>query len=150
MYKNKLKDLRIKNNKTKEDIAKLLDIDRTTYTHYEFEDDIIPIKSLLFLSRFYEVSLDYIFSFTNISQYDSALNETNYKCSGKRLKEFRKEEKLTLKDLASIINCSYGTIAGYESGRYLIATPFLYEICKKYKISADYLLGKTDEPKYLK
>ena len=32
---------------------------------------------------------------------------------------------------------------------FLIATPFLYTICKKYNISADYLLGKIDNPKYL-
>ena len=36
-----------------------------------------------------------------------------------------------------------------EKGKYLISIPFLYTICKKYNISADYLLGKIDNPKYL-
>lgn len=67
-----------------------------------------------------------------------------------RLKEFRKENKLTQESLAQLLNVVKGTVGNYESGRALIATPFLYEICKKYKISADYLLGKIDEPKYLK
>ena len=58
--------------------------------------------------------------------------------------------KLTQSKLADNLGCSYGTIAGYERGRYLIATPFLYQICKTYRISADYLLGKIDNPKYLK
>ncbi len=48
------------------------------------------------------------------------------------------------------LNIENGTIANYELGINLIATPFLYSICKKYNISADYLLGKIDKPKYLK
>ncbi len=68
----------------------------------------------------------------------------------KRLKEFRKENKLTQVKLAEILNIANGTIAEYERGTNIIATPFLYTICKNYNISADYLLGKIDEPKYLK
>ena len=67
---------------------------------------------------------------------------------GQNLKEFCKENKLTQEKLTEFLNIGKGTIADYERGRYLIATPFLYQICKKYNISADYLLGKIDNPKY--
>ena len=77
------------------------------------------------------------------------LNIVKYKM-GERLKEFRKNNKLTQSKLAVILNTTQSVIADYERGRYLIATPFLYTICKKYNISADYLLGKIDNPKYLK
>ena len=40
-------------------------------------------------------------------------------------------------------------LAKYEKGKYIIATTYLYQICKRYNISADYLLGKIDSPKYL-
>ena len=70
--------------------------------------------------------------------------------SGNRLKEFRKENKLTQTKLASILNTTQSVIADYERGRYFISTPFLYTICKKYNISADYLLGRIDNPKYIK
>ena len=59
---------------------------------------------------------------------------------------FRKSQKLTQVKLASILNTVQPVIANYEKGKNLIATPFLYTICKKYNISADYLLGKIDEP----
>ena len=49
----------------------------------------------------------------------------------------------------NILNTVHPVISNYESGKFLIATPFLYTICKKYNISADYLLGKIDNPKYL-
>jgi len=65
-----------------------------------------------------------------------------------RIKSFRKENNLTQEKLASILNISDGTIAGYECGNNIIATPFLYDLCKKYHVSADYLLGRIDyQPK---
>ena len=109
----------------------------------------MPIKRLNTYSNFFNVSLDYLFSFTNNKQYKNAKKEINPTLSGTRLKEFRKENKLTQEKLASILNTNKSVICGYEKGRYIIATPFLYQICKKYNISADYLLGKIDSPKYL-
>ncbi|MCI8670612.1 MAG: helix-turn-helix domain-containing protein [Bacilli bacterium] len=150
MYKNKITSLRNKNILTKQELASILNIDRTTYSHYENEDDIIPLKHLITITDYFNVSIDYIFNFTKNKNYANQKHSYNIKNSSTRLKEFRKEHKLTQTKLGEILNCSYGTIAGYESGRYIIATPFLYDICKKYKISADYLLGKIDEPKYLK
>ena len=116
---------------------------------YEKEYELIPLKHLNTLCNYFHVSLDYIFGFTNILNYPHSHAKINYQKAGERLKEFRKEHKLTQTTLGNELNCSYGTIAGYEIGRYLIATPFLYTICKKYHISADYLLGKINNPKYL-
>ena len=69
---------------------------------------------------------------------------------GMRLKEFRKDHKLTQEKLASELNMARSALANYERGRNIIATPFLYTICTKYNISADYLLGKIDEKITLK
>ena len=106
-----------------------------------------PIKHLNTLCNYFDVSLDYIFSFTNIKQYPNNKN-IDLILLAKRIKETRKENKLTQIKLANILNVANGTVANYETARYLIATPFLYTICKKYNISADYLLGKIDTPKY--
>ena len=90
------------------------------------------------------------FDFTEEKKYNSINNKLDKIKSGIRLKELRKELKLTQLKLATILNTTQSVIADYEKGRYLIATPFLYTICQKYHISADYLLGKIDSPKYLK
>ena len=66
------------------------------------------------------------------------------------MKSFRKEYKLTQLELANFIKTDKSTISKYETGKNIIATPFLYQICKTYNISADYLLGKIDSPKYHK
>ena len=136
-------------NLTQEKIANILGIDRRTYNHYETSEKIIPIKHLITLSDYFNVSIDYLLGLTDIKQYKNVLKADKI-VAGIRLKEFRKEKKLTQVKLASILNTAFSSIAFNEKGRNYIATPFLYTICSKYHISSDYLLGKTKEPKYLK
>lgn len=148
-YKIRLLELRSDLNLTQDDIAKVLKISRSTYKDYELQTSIIPIKHLVTLSGFYHVSLDYILGLTSIQQYKQTYEIDKIK-AGQRLKEFRLEYKLTQIKLANILNTTFSSIAFNEKGRNLIATPFLYTICSKYEISADYLLGIVDKPKYLK
>ena len=136
-------------NLNQEKIANILGIDRRTYNHYETSEKIIPIKHLITLSDYFNVSIDYLLGLTDIKQYKNVLKADKI-VAGIRLKEFRNENKLTQVNLASILNTTFSSIAFNEKGRNYIATPFLYTICSKYHISSDYLLGKTKEPKYLK
>lgn len=86
--------------------------------------------------------LDYIFEFTNKKTYDEI--NTNISKEPINLKKFRKSINLTQDKLAKALNTTQAVIANYERGRNLIGTPFLYDICKKYNISADYILGRID------
>ncbi len=149
-YGELLKDIRKDKEKTQADIANILKISRGTYKDYELEVAIIPIKHLITLANYYNVSIDYLFGLSRTEQYKNNILEIDYIKAGMRLKEFRKDNKLTQKDLASLLNTTFSSIAWYEKGRNLIATPFLYTICKTYKISADYLLGKIDKKITLK
>ena len=148
-FSNIIKELREERNINQKEFAKIIHLDNTLYNKYENNYTIIPLKYLIDICNYFNVSLDYILGFTNIKKYKNTNINNNNNLIGKRLKEFRKENKLTQKNLAFILNTTQSVIAGYESLRYLIATPFLYEICKKYHISADYLLGRIDHPKYI-
>ena len=148
-YNNKILELRINRNLTQENVANILGVTRSTYKDYELQISIIPIKHLITLSDYFNVSIDYILGLTDIKQYNNVMDADKV-VAGMRLKEFRKENKLTQVKLANILNTTFSSIAFNEKGRNFIATPFLYTICSKYHISADYLLGKTKEPKYLK
>lgn len=147
MYKEKVKELREDKSIPQKDIANILGIARGLYSQYETEYTIMPINHLIVLTNYFNVSLDYVFEFTNKKKY---FNNSNLNNPGIRLKEFRKEHKLTQEQLAKELNTNRSVIANYERERNLIATPFLYMICDKYKISADYLLGRIDSPKYIK
>ena len=145
-YGNKLKLIRTSELLSQEKIAEVLKINRSTYKEYEVQNSIIPSKYLYELSNYFNVCIDYILDLTETKQYPNINKDIDQITAGKRLKEFRKSLKLTQSKLAKELNTTQSVIADYERGRYLIATPFLYQICKKYNISADYLLGRIDEP----
>ncbi len=148
MYSERLKELRDDKGVTQKFISEFVGVSRGRYSQYEVELDIIPLKYLNVLCNFFEVSLDYIFNFTNTFNYGSS-NDIDINLFKQRIKEFRKEKGITQKSLASVLNTVQPVIANYEKGKHLITTSFLYAICDKYKVSADYLLGKIDYPKYL-
>ena len=149
-YGKILSKLRLERGYTQEQVASVLNIDRTTYNHYEVQENIIPIKHLVSLVNYFNISIDYLFGFVENEQYKNIIFDVDNIKAGLRLKEFRKENSLTLKDLAAFLNTTFSNISWYEKGRNLIATSFLYMICAKYNISADYLLGRIDKPKCLK
>lgn len=149
LYAEKLKYLREENNLTQKDLANILGIERGLYSQYETEYFIIPVKHLNTLCSFFHVSFDYLFGFSDYL-YDSVQSDINIHEMSIRLKSFRKENHFTQLKLANILNVSQATIVKYENQKSIIATPFLYTICKKYRVSADYLLGKINNPKYIK
>ncbi len=149
-YSDRLKELRNDKEITQKEIADYLKMDKDSYGHYERQDYIIPIKHLNSVCNYLNVSIDYILGLSNTIEYPHSNNEIDRIKSGERLKKLRKDKKMTQAVLASHLKTVSTVIGGYEKGRRLIATPFLYMICKDFKISADYLLGKIDNPKYLK
>ena len=146
-YKLNLKKVRENNNLSQKETADILRIDRSVYTKYENGYELIPIKHLLCFCDFFNVSVDYIFGLRVLNQNDCSYNkEVNLEVISSRLKNWRKENKLTQEKLAKVLNTNKSVICNYEKGRYLIATPFLYQICHQYHVSADYLLGRIDKP----
>ena len=143
----RIKELRLEKNLSQSDIAKTLGVTRSSYAMWESSNNVIPLKRLIALCDFFQTNLDYIFVFTD---YSTIVNSSyNLELCSQRLKEFRKENNLTQQKIATYLHIDQPTWSIYENGKSLIGTPFLYDICKKYNISADYLLGKTDSPKYL-
>ena len=92
----------------------------------------------------YDYSLDFVCGLTRYNTiYKRPIKITKEEI-GKRLKEFRKENKIVRQELAELLNTTFSNIAWYEKGRNLISTSFLYTICSKYNVSADYLLGRIN------
>ncbi len=63
---------------------------------------------------------------------------------GKRVKELRKENNLTQKQLAQILQVDFRTISFWETERFEPNIEQIIRICDFFKISADYLIGRSD------
>ena len=61
-----------------------------------------------------------------------------------RLREVRKEHKMSQQELASILGVTQATLSGWETEKYEIDTKSLVTCAEYYQVSVDYLLGKTD------
>lgn len=64
---------------------------------------------------------------------------------GERLKQLRLENGLKLKEVATALNVTIRSINRYEDGTREPSVDLIIKFCKLYKVSADYLLGLTDE-----
>ena len=61
-----------------------------------------------------------------------------------RLKSLRSENKITQRKLANDLNCSYSTIALYETGHRNPDNDTLKKLADYFDVSTDYLLGRSD------
>ena len=150
MYKNRLKQLRNREGLEQRRVAEILNVSYSLYCDYENEKQIMPLKHINSICNYFNVSIDYIFDFSNNKNYKVKNNSLNKNLCAIRLKEFRKSNKLTQKEVIEKLQIGNGTLTGYENGKYTITSHALYDLCKNFKISADYLLARTDRPKYIK
>lgn len=116
---------------------------------WEKGNEIIPLTKLNEYSNYFEVSIDYI-----LKQSDSKNKSTNKCLLNKNIiceniKNIRKSNNLTQRQLAKMLNTTHSAIWAYESGKTMILTAFAYQICKEFNISMDYLCGKTNVSKII-
>lgn len=127
------------------DMGEILDVTQSNYSRWETGKEIVPFRKLNMLCNYFNVSADYLIG---LSKENKKVNkiELDSKKIGKRIKEIREKNGVTQVELAKLLNTSQSTISAYESGKTLILTAFAVQICKKYKVSLDYLMGreKTD------
>ncbi len=68
----------------------------------------------------------------------------------RRIRDLREDNDLTQKELAKMLNCSQQVYSNYELGQRDIPTDILIKLSAFYKVSVDYILGVSDDPKMKK
>ena len=145
MYFSKIADIRQDNELTQQELANIIGGNRVSISNWENEKEIPNINKANAIADHFNVSLDYLFNLSKEKNYPNNKRcNINKKVVGKRLKELRESNNLTLKKLADILNTTPSTIFSYEQGNTLLLTAFAIELCKKYKVSLDWLYGKKD------
>lgn len=108
-YYQRLRDLREDADKTQIEIAKILNTNQSQYQKYESGKRELPLHHAITLSKFYNVSIDYITGITNIknnlnNEEKFLIESWNYltdKNKGKLeyfLEQLLKKQKLSVKN----------------------------------------------------
>lgn len=66
---------------------------------------------------------------------------------GERIRDQRKKHNEVQEDLAKILDVRVSHISEIERGNRTTSPERIVLLCEHYKVSADYLLGLTDNPK---
>ena len=69
---------------------------------------------------------------------------------GVRLRDLRLEKHMTQQQLADKTGMAKGTISAYEQGKKYPSVEVLIKLCNTFQVSADYLLGLSDDLQLMK
>ena len=67
-----------------------------------------------------------------------------------RIRDLREDKDITQAKMGEILSCSQRVYSNYERGDIDIPTTTLIKIADFHKVSVDYLLNRTDNPKMTK
>ena len=145
MIYERMKDIRTYFGNTQKELADVLGVSRSTYAGWENGLDAIILPKLNDFCNYYGVSLDYICGLTNTKKYDVINDKIDKSVLGNNLKKIRTNNKHTQEKVANIINVDQSNYSKCELGKMYIHTYALIEFAKHYKVSIDWLCGKTKD-----
>ena len=68
------------------------------------------------------------------------------RCYIKRLRDLREDHDKTQQQIAEVLGTSQTMYARYERGANELPLRHLVTLCRYYRVSADYILGLSDQP----
>ncbi len=124
------------------ELAKKLNLTKSTISRWETGEKVIPLKHFITLCNMAQTSLDFGLGLNKDKTRVLEKRKLDAKVIGKHLYELREEKHITQQNLAKVLNTTQSTISSYENGKTTILTAFLYAICIHYKVSADSICDK--------
>lgn len=155
---DRIKSLRKENNLTQSDLGEKLNVGKSTISQYESDKSTPNDDIKKMLAEMFQVSLDYLMGNSDIRNYTEKLSSAAapsidskdnslFITFGSRLKKLREDGKLTVDQLSEIINVSSDDINNLEKGLTSPNEQILKEIADYFKVTFDYLFGRTDNSK---
>lgn len=145
MIYERMKDIRTYFDNTQKELSDYLKVSRSTYAGWENGIDAIPLLKLNEFCNFFGISLDYICGLTNTKKYNTINDKIDKTILGKNLKETRLKHSDSQSKISEVIKVDQSNYSKYELGKILIHTYPLIDFAKHYKISIDWLCGKTKD-----
>lgn len=145
MIYERMKDIRTYFDNTQKELSDYLKVSRSTYAGWENGIDAIPLLKLNAFCNFFGISLDYVCGLTNTKKYNVIIDKIDKTILGNNLKETRLKYNDSQNKISEIIKVDQSNYSKYELGKVLIHTYPLIDFAKHYKVSIDWLCGKTKD-----
>ena len=136
-FPTRLKELRQSREITQSDLADILNVGSNTISQYETGNREPCFASLLRISEYFGVSVDYLLGISEF--HDQPPVERMF--FGDHLKKCRSNAGLSQKTLAKLLGISQQAVGSWETGRTSPSPEMIAEIASVLKVSADVLLG---------
>lgn len=128
----RLKELRLASELSQQAVASELGITQQAYAYYESGKRQPGNEMLLRLSELFDVSVDYLLGLPK--RGPSTIREN-------RIRELRKQHKMTMKQLGQVVGLAESTISQYETGKRQPDNETLLRLGEFFDVSVEYLLG---------
>ena len=153
-FNNKLKNLRVQNNLTQEQMARKLNTTRRTYIYYETGNKYPSEDWLNRIANYFNVEISFLTDeqdepIANVQPQESfsnKLNELEMTFSfSKRLKNLRLQNNLTQEQLAQKLDITRRTYIYYETGKKYPSDDLLNRIANYFNVENSFLMDEEDE-----
>lgn len=122
----RMKNIREDNDITQKEMAKILNVSRSTYSLWELGINNPPLSSLFKFANYFNYSIDYIIGNSNDKKRKNSTKELDLKTLGKNIKRKRKDSNISQDDLAKLLSVTQPCIVRYEKGLIEISIYNLY------------------------
>jgi len=138
----RLKDIREDNDISQEEMAKILGVNRSTYSMWELEMNVIPLRVLCNFADYFNVSVDYVLGLSNNKNSKNIIKGLDLKVLGANLRNLRNQNKVSQEYIGNILGLTQACIARYEKGLGGMSVISMYRLSKEFKVSISELCGK--------
>ncbi len=129
--------------KSKSKRAKIIGISNTTYSN-AYNYGIIPkTSSLIRIADYFNISIGFLIGNTDIEHFEKSVNQVKFK---ERLLDLQKEKGIsTVYELSESVHIHRNNIAQWNKSDCIPLIDDLIIVADFFKVSIDYLLGRTDD-----
>ena len=145
-FTSNIKKLRKEFNVSQMQFAKEIGYGKSVISSWELGDQTPSAKAIIILSRYFQVSTDYLLKVTDDNTTLHRIDDFDVDMSifNKRLKDLRLKNKLSQDRLADKTGISQSAIGNWEIGKGIPAATAIIKLANYFGVTTDYLLGESD------
>ncbi len=145
MDRERLISLREGQGLTRGDLAEMINVSLDDYCLFEDGKKSMPLLTLIDISDFYGVSVDYLIGNSDMLNYNDEKEGYDKLDLAYNLRKLRKQIKFSHDRLARKFGVDKETVIKFETAKEVPLLDFVLFYSDKCRISVDYMLGRTHE-----